>query len=64
MAVRFLEFLDLVGQLQLLFLRVSNPQTQSKLNWLMFALYVCLNTLSSRKYKSFAVPQEFGHSGD
>jgi hypothetical protein len=30
---------------------------------LMFALSVCLNTLSSRKYKSFAVSQEFGHSG-
>jgi hypothetical protein len=27
---------------------------------LMFALSVCLNTLSSRKYKSFAVLQEFG----
>jgi hypothetical protein len=29
---------------------------------LIFALSVCLNTLSSRKYKSFAVLQEFGHS--
>jgi hypothetical protein len=37
----------------------SQPRLSLNSTVLMFALSVCLNTLSSRKYKSFAVLQEF-----